>query len=187
MPQVDQQLDVALQMVRHIHDESRRNIATLRPESMQNLTLSAGIVTNAERMVDGGQITIHSEVTGVEREIPLRLKDTLFRMAYEAIANAIQHAHASRISVRVAYAAATVRIQIADNGVGLGSNNSAGGFGIVGMRKRAKSISATFTVSPASGGGTIVECLAPLQKANSWRSRITAIKHPFSQQEVEHG
>jgi signal transduction histidine kinase len=186
MPQVGQQLEVALQMVRHIHDEARRNIATLRPESMQDLSLSAGIVSNAERMVNGGQIRIQYEVTGVEREIPLRLKDTLFRISYEALANAVQHSEASCISVHVAYAPAAVRIRIADNGIGLGEANTGGGFGIVGMRKRAKSISASFSVGSAEGGGTVVECAAPLQKMRSWIWRLRDIANVRTE-ELERG
>jgi signal transduction histidine kinase len=164
LPQVGQQLEVALQMVRHIHDEARRNIATLRPESMQELSLSAGIVGNAERMVNGGQIRIESEVTGTEREIPLRLKDTLFRISYEALANAVQHSEAKSIFIRVAFTAASVRIRIQDNGVGFAKTEAVEGFGIVGMRKRAKSISAVLSVEAVEGGGTAVECEAPLQK-----------------------
>jgi signal transduction histidine kinase len=96
------------------------------------------------------------------QNIPLRVSDTLLRIGYEAIANAIRHAHCSRLNITLAYGKSTVEMIVEDDGAGFVVSSDSAGFGIRGMHKRAENISAHFRVDSAPGEGTAVHVLAPL-------------------------
>ena len=167
-PKLQRQLNVATEMVRHIHDEARRNIATLRPESLQSVTLSTALASSAERMMDGGTIHLVTHVTGIERELPLRVKDTLFRIGHEALANCVRHARANTVDIHVEYRPGSILLQIEDDGVGYREDSPARGFGVVGMEKRARSLSGHFSIKGADGGGTCVRAAIPLHRQQLW-------------------
>ncbi len=88
-----QQLDLASDLVRHSHQEARRSIATLRPESLESEDLLSALDVCARRMVEGGSVQVIAENEGDNRPIPLRISDALYRIGQEAIANAVRHAN----------------------------------------------------------------------------------------------
>jgi signal transduction histidine kinase len=157
-----QQLDLASNLVRHSHEEARRSIATLRPESLESQDIPSTLRTLAMRMVDGGTVQVIAEETGDIRPIPLRIADTLLRIGQEAVANAVRHAHPTQLTIHLSYSEDSVRLLIEDNGIGFLQDESPRGFGIRGMRKRAQSISATFKIDSRQGEGTRIQATAPL-------------------------
>jgi signal transduction histidine kinase len=82
----------------------------------------------------------------------------LFRIAQEALTNVAKHAHASKVSVRLARLRGHVSLRISDNGRGLGPAERAkpASFGLRGMAERARALGGTLTLSHARGGGTVV-------------------------------
>lgn len=104
--------------------------------------------------------------TGIEVQCELhfteRLTDTeethLFRIAQEALTNVSRHARATRVRVRLAKEAETLRLVIEDNGRGL--SHAAGkqhSLGLVAMRARAAEIGATFRTFDARPSGLKLE------------------------------
>jgi Signal transduction histidine kinase len=172
LPTTHQQLNLATDLVRHSHEEARRSIATLRPESLESGDLLKALQTCAQRMVEGGAVQILVESYGEVRNIPLRITDTLFRIGQEAIANAVRHAHPAAMTISLRFSKNTVTMLIADDGVGFTQSSSLSGFGLRGMRKRAASISAQFEIVGEAGKGTQVRVNAPLPP------RITFISWP---------
>jgi signal transduction histidine kinase len=157
-----QQLDLASNLVRHSHEEARRSIATLQPESLESQDIPSSLRTLAMRMVEGGSVQVIAEETGDIRPIPLRIADTLFRIGQEAVANAVRHAHPTKLTIHLGYSEDSARLLIEDNGVGFLQDESPRGFGIRGMRKRAQSISASFKIDSRQGEGTRIQTTAPL-------------------------
>lgn len=98
-----QQLDLARNLVRHSHEEARRSIATLRPESLGTEDILPSLGHCARRMVEGGTVQVVVEKEGDQRPIPLRVADTLYRIGQEAIANAVRHAQPSMLTIRLTY------------------------------------------------------------------------------------
>jgi signal transduction histidine kinase len=88
-----------------------------------------------------------------------RIATELYRIAQEAVTNALKHADAHTISLRLSAEAGIITLRIADDGVGIGSRaaNSAG-MGLRIMRFRALSIGANVSVEPSATGGTVVTC-----------------------------
>jgi signal transduction histidine kinase len=167
-----QQLDLARNLVRHSHEEARRSIATLRPESLESEDILSALDHCARRMVAGGTVEVFSEREGDQRDLPLRIADTLYRIGQEAVANAVRHANPTRLTIRLKYQENLARLQIEDDGAGFVPDNGLHGFGIRGMRRRADSISAAFQIQSRPEGGTMVQIDAPLPP------RVTFITWP---------
>lgn len=156
------QLDLASELVRHSHEEARRSIATLRPESLESVGLLPALDSSARKMVDGGSVQVAVSSAGVARSIPARTCDALYKIGQEAIANAIRHAHPKRLHIFLGYEKRKVRLVVEDDGVGFASAPNFLGFGLEGMRRRAESISAALQIRSSAGNGTHVEAIAPL-------------------------
>jgi signal transduction histidine kinase len=87
---------------------------------------------------------------------------TLFRIAQEAVHNALRHAHASDISLRLRREGPRVSLTIADDGTGFEPADAGGdGLGLASMRDRAEAAGATLTLETAPGSGTIIKVEAP--------------------------
>jgi hypothetical protein len=157
------QLEVAREMVRSSHEEARRSISALRPEHLESVGLLGALEDCARRMISGStSIAIEAGSKGSERTIPLLISDTLLRIGYEAIANAVRHAHPRRLTIWLVYGRSSVELIIEDDGTGFVVSSDSAGFGIRGMNKRADNIAARFTIASTPGRGTAVHVLAPL-------------------------
>lgn len=161
-PGLASQVHLACDLVRHSHLEARRSIASLRPESLESAPLLAALKACADRMVHAGTVMIEATSDGSTTAVPLRIKDTLFRIGQEAIANAIRHARPSCVRIRVRYRRGSVSLTVSDDGVGFDAESDPRGFGLIGMRRRAESISADLSIRSAPGRGTDLEVEAPL-------------------------
>jgi signal transduction histidine kinase len=84
----------------------------------------------------------------------------LYRLAQEAVNNAIRHSGGDRIVVTLARVGGDLELVIADNGRGLPPERLAG-IGLQVMRHRASVIGAELTVESAPGQGTTIRCRLP--------------------------
>ncbi len=93
----------------------------------------------------------------------------LYRIAQEAVNNAVKHSRAKAISISLHARAGQLELKIADNGTGFapGAAGTATGMGLHIMDYRARSIGGTLRSSPASSGGTLVCCCVPKAAASS--------------------
>ncbi len=83
----------------------------------------------------------------------------LYRIAQEAMNNAVKHAKASRIILRLSRNSDGITLGVQDNGVGLPEPlPKSGGMGLRIMGHRAGMIRASFDVRPGTEGGTLVTC-----------------------------
>jgi signal transduction histidine kinase len=102
---------------------------------------------------------------------PVRLPDStvathLYRIAQEAVTNAIKHGHVSCIVIELSVAGPTLTLSIKDDGIGLPEKLPENcGLGIRIMSSRAGMIGATLSVSNHPAGGTLVTCRLPLADA----------------------
>lgn len=165
------EINRASELVRHSHDEARRSIITLRPDATEAGGLVAALEQVARQMVGRAPVEIESSVEGEARTIPLHILDCLFRIGQEAIANAMQHGHPTRLLICAVYAPSTIMLVIEDNGTGFVPNPDADGFGLTGMRRRAESIQGMIEIETAPGCGTriIVRAPAVFRRASLFR------------------
>jgi signal transduction histidine kinase len=86
----------------------------------------------------------------------------LFRIAQEAVSNAIKHGHARRVEIELTAGREDLQLSVSDDGGGLPSENQRSeGMGLRIMEYRAGMIGGTLSLRPNPGGGTIVTCSAP--------------------------
>ena len=87
----------------------------------------------------------------------------LFRIAQEAVANAVRHGQPRQITITLGARGAHLCLEICDDGKGLAANaKTSSGMGLRTMHYRAGHIGAVLTVQAGVAGGTVVTCLLPL-------------------------
>ena len=159
---LESHVDLALAMARTSHEEARRSIASLRPESLGQMGLVHALREYAERMVKNGNVSVVASGNDSPRGVPPRIKDTLFRIGQEAIANSVRHAQPATILIKLQQQRSAVCLSVEDDGVGFSAGKAPVGFGLLGMHKRAESISASLVIKSAPGSGTCIEVKAPV-------------------------
>ena len=83
----------------------------------------------------------------------------LFRIAQEAVTNAIRHGNASRIDIELTSLGNDLRLHVRDNGSGLPAQpQTENGMGLRIMQYRAGVINGTLSVQRGPNGGTVVDC-----------------------------
>jgi signal transduction histidine kinase len=85
----------------------------------------------------------------------------VYRIAQEALSNAVRHAHATRISVELHGSGDALVLRVEDNGVGLPGTVASGGMGLRTMSFRATVLEGGLSIERAPGGGTRVACRVP--------------------------
>lgn len=111
------------------------------------------------------------ERTGVpcsfESSGPVRVRDDnvavqLYRIAQEAVTNAVKHARATLITAAIKADRGRITLQVSDDGVGVPpGDETKSGSGMHIMRYRTRVIGGTLEIKPGTGGGTLVTCSLP--------------------------
>ena len=87
----------------------------------------------------------------------------LFRIAQEALSNALKHGAASNVRVELEQSAEAIHLTVSDDGRGFSSANQQNGMGLRIMAYRAGMIGGKLTVQSSEGRGTKVVCTAPVK------------------------
>jgi nitrate/nitrite-specific signal transduction histidine kinase len=96
-------------------------------------------------------------------ELPENVEEALYRIAQEALNNALKHAAPTSVEVTIRVDRERVELEVSDDGGGFDPDAAAtgGGMGLISMRERSERIGGTFQVISATGEGTRVKvCLA---------------------------
>lgn len=160
--QVQDALQQALALSRASLEEARRSVLDLRAPALQGHTLAQAIqALVTESAGDGRPITFTA--TGSARPLPARIENGIYRIAQEALMNVSRHAHARHASVRLHIDAEEARFEVRDDGRGFDPERvSAGRFGLIGMRERAKLLGGQFCLETSPGHGAHILVTAPL-------------------------
>jgi signal transduction histidine kinase len=83
----------------------------------------------------------------------------LYRIAQEAINNAVKHGRATQVNIELLIKGKLRRLEVTDNGTGFRKAKAGhSGMGLRIMKYRADVIGGTLAVLPVEGGGTVVTC-----------------------------
>ncbi len=150
-----QLLNGALQLIRHSRDESHLSIDILRSLShsdrldvlIRHCILQKGAASRTQ---------ISLETHGSQPSLSFNLVNNLFRITQEALANAVQHAEAQRIIVRLNYHKHEVTLEVQDDGQGFSPDHAPGPeqghFGLTGIRERCAIIGAKLDLRSGPNG-----------------------------------
>jgi two-component system NarL family sensor kinase len=157
-----------LSLARASLEDARRSVQDLRAAALEGRTLSEALADLAQESAGRAGIDVAFEHVGAARPLPSRVENGLFRMAQEALNNAVHHANASHIHVRLAMTLDEASLRISDDGVGFDlAHIPAGRFGLIGLNERARLLGGQLTLKTSLGAGTCVEVVVPLASALS--------------------
>jgi PAS domain S-box-containing protein len=149
-----------------------RNLSRgLHPVTLATEGLPAALAELAQRVP--AEVEFHwpdSARLDLESSVALHL----YRVAEEAVGNAIRHSGARNIWIQLKpEPARRIALTISDNGKGFRQGVDPSGMGIQNMRYRARAVGGTLKISRKAGGGTAVKCIVPLRVAPVCEDRIT--------------
>ncbi|NGP59515.1 GAF domain-containing protein [Paenibacillus thiaminolyticus] len=138
--------------------EMKSLIWQLRPAGLEE-----GLLTGLVRY---GMTQGISVETGADSllDLPRHMEETLFRIGQEAINNVRKHAKTDAVRIRLFKEEASVRMEIADDGIGMAKLRNNAGLGIIGMRERAGTCGGTFQLESLPRKGTVIRVQLPCGK-----------------------
>ncbi|HLJ55463.1 MAG TPA: chemotaxis protein CheB [Chthonomonadaceae bacterium] len=136
--------------------ETRLTLRSLRAQGMDTEGLAGALQAIVARNTSGGKPKVSFSLSGAPVALSSEVDDALFRIAQEALTNALRHAEAKRVTMRLAYSAEAVELTVTDDGKGFDGHASLSGQGVSGMRERAAQVGATLAIERARPRGTTV-------------------------------
>lgn len=128
------------------------------------LSVSLAELAQMTTRLTGVDISVHekAEVHVTDPDVSMHL----YRIAQEAVANAIRHGAATQITLTIENDADMLLLRIVDNGCGIKTREGSGkeGMGLRTMRYRAEGMGAQLQIDSPLGGGTIISCTLPVQQ-----------------------
>lgn len=163
--------DAALEALSVIEDEASRTLAEMRamvrvlrdgaPAEYAPQRGVADLVSLARR---DPVPTVDVELAGDLAGLRLQVDAAVYRLAQEALTNALRHARdASHVQIRVARDAGGLRLRVSDDGQIDPARPAAHGFGLLGMTERVQLLGGTLRAGPAPGGGWAVDAELPTE------------------------
>lgn len=149
-PEVEASAQTIMAAANHIYDGMHNIIRQLRPGSLDNLGLTETLkdaINNVQKQHPNLHIKL--ELTGQLNELGESLNINIYRIVQECINNAIKHAQASIIEVKLATTkTGALQLTIKDDGIGMDINevDQTNHFGLLGMRERVQGFHGSFNV-----------------------------------------
>ncbi len=153
-------------MIREADEQARGLARGLVPVDLEASGLTEALrrlAKNAEQLFG---ITCVFESTGPALIYDSTVAAHMYRIAQEAVSNAVKHGRAAHVGITLATGAERLRLRVKDDGVGFPEGEAArheseaGGMGVRIMHHRAHMIGATLEVRNGSGGGAVITCTA---------------------------
>jgi len=142
--------------------EGRAAVQDLRATTLAPSDLAQALMALGPELLPEGaaqQPSYHVLVEGKSRPLMPLVRDEIYRIAREAVRNAVQHARARRIEVELVYGEQSFSLRVRDDGIGVDANvleasRRGGHWGLQGMHERAKSFGAHLEMWSEHGAGT---------------------------------
>ncbi len=158
-------VDDAHRLARDLVAELRGFSSALRPSILDDL----GLVPALEWLLEGAsmrsaitmRLSLHA--VGYEQRFQADIEQALFRVAQEAIGNAVQHSNGTLVEVLLSREDSSLLLEIGDDGKGFAQGgHSPRGVGLAAMRERVAYLDGSFDVRATPGLGTSVICRVPI-------------------------
>jgi signal transduction histidine kinase len=132
-----------------------------RPDSVEQDGLVCSLGCQADLLRIRHQLEVETEFPE-EPNLPLPVKEALYRITREAANNIVKHAGATRVTLRLDHGPDATSLEIADDGAGFASSEAyPGHLGLRSMRERAEAVGATLEVESRLGVGTRIRVHIP--------------------------
>jgi len=165
---IDARAEGILTSVAHMQRHLRHVLSRLMPDVLLDLGLEGAIETLVHFWKSRRpeiEFALHVDAEPLDD----RRTAVAFRVVQESLSNAVRHASASRVDIRVRTEGDDCVIDVADNGAGMPQAPGRNGLGLLGMRERVTAIGGHFSIGRGKGskGMTVHAVLAPPGEALS--------------------
>jgi signal transduction histidine kinase len=160
---VAKSLDDISETCRTARSELRTTLEVLREHGTLDARDPLPDLQGLEGLVDAARVSgADVDLTVDADEVPPAVGAAAYRIVQEALTNAVRHGGRRDLGIRVGVRAMedALRVTVTDDGVGTGGGTP--GFGLVGMRERARSVGGTLDAGPLPGKGFEVSAVLPL-------------------------
>jgi two-component system sensor histidine kinase UhpB len=142
--------------VSYMQRQVRELIARLRPTRAAELGLEAAIGDLvAFWQARQPNVEFISELDGADIAVPEPLRDVIYRVAQESVANALRHAETIRLSIALTRTGDCVAVTVANRGSMKPAAAEMPGLGLVSMRERVQAAGGSLHIERASEGWTV--------------------------------
>jgi signal transduction histidine kinase len=139
-------------------DEIRRVAYGLRPPALDELGLLVALrqqIGQLSRRPDGAPVAVHLDLPDAVPALPAAVESAAYRIAVEALSNALRHAHAGHIHVRLRLDRG-LSIEVRDDGAPNGNGTAwSAGVGLRSMQERAAELGGSCVAGPSGSGGLV--------------------------------
>lgn len=147
-----------------------RNLSIdLRPSALDDLGLLPALRWYVKEYQQKFSISVDLQVTGLKERLTAEMETALYRIVQESLTNIARHARAQKVSVEMKETGNMITATISDNGIGFDADQlqktpgpgQERGWGLVGMRERARLLDGSVTITSHLGSGTTVHVQIP--------------------------
>ena len=162
--QLSERLQALVARVKHLSSSVHDLSLQLHPSKLEQLGLVATIGSLCHDLADSHGLKIEFRHDHVPAPIPPETALSLYRIAQEALSNAIKHGAARQAEVELSGTADTISLRIVDHGRGFAPEKVHGsGLGLVSMRERVLHLGGEITIDSQSSRGTRLDVRVPIR------------------------
>jgi len=165
-PQLQKDLNQLIEDLNKTSMQIKNLIFTLRPTILDDLGLPSALDYHIHNCLPYAEQEIKLEITGCEQRMPSDIETVIFRIAQEALNNAVRYSNATKIKVSLSCGAYSVTLSVEDNGVGFSVKemlkDTKRSLGLHGMLERASLVDGKCRIISSPGKGTKIEVTIPL-------------------------
>lgn len=145
-------------------EEMRAMVRVLREDGSDGYAPGLGVADLPVLARPDATPAVTVSTAGSLARLPRQVDAAIYRLAQEALTNAVRHARgATRVQIDVSRAGDVVRLLVVDDGLTLPGPRAEPGFGLTGMAERAHLLGGTLSAGPAPDGGWAVEAVLPVE------------------------
>jgi signal transduction histidine kinase len=180
--ELPESLDYLLSLAEAALAEMRALIFELRPESLEHEGLIAALSRQAAALQARHNIAVHTDLCE-EPSLAPTAKQELYRIAQEAVQNAVKHAHADNVDLLLRQSASAVILEVRDDGIGFDPEGLyPGHLGLRSMRERAQHINGALWIESAPDQGTRLVAEVPCSQPPVNAAAAPQLSEPSARQ-----
>lgn len=149
-------LERVIQRITVVVDEGRRTVVGLRTSAPDDL--ESALLLDAEQFRNEQPVDVRAFVNGERRPMSPAIRDAVYQIGREALANVFRHGKASRVELELEYAPTALTLVVRDNGCGIEQkvldSGRSGHWGLHNIRERAAQIEGQLKILSRQNGGT---------------------------------
>ncbi|MGD0794814.1 MAG: sensor histidine kinase [Dehalococcoidales bacterium] len=139
-------------------EETRRALKALRASPLDDLGLALALRKMVEDMASRANLTLDMPEIIMVPPLTPDIEQCIYRVAQEAVTNAVKHASAKKLTVKLEFAEGGAALSVIDDGIGFDVEkiDKTSHFGLAGMQERARMVGGELHIISKPGSGTTV-------------------------------